>query len=101
MNLNISARHVELTPAMESYAKSKFERVWKHFDVVSAHLRLIDEPSAKGEKIAQADVRIKGKAIHLQEAHSDLYAAIDALADRAHLALSKEKEKQVDRQQCG
>lgn len=91
MNLNISARHFELTSAMESYAKAKFEKVWRHFDIVSTHLRLADDDG--GAKLAQADIHIKGKDVHIEERASDLYAAIDKLAEAAHVALKREKER--------
>lgn len=95
MNLNISARHFDLTPAMESYAKSKFEKVWKHFEIVSAHLRLADGDG--GTKLAQADIHIKGKDLHIEERDGDLYCAIDKLVSASHLALKKAKEKNAIR----
>ena len=95
MNINISTRNFELTPAMESYAKTKFEKVWKHFDIVSAHLRLADGDG--GTKLAQADIHIKGKDLHIEERDADLYCAIDKLMSASHLALKKAKEKHAMR----
>lgn len=91
MNLNISARHFDLTPAMENYAKAKFEKVWKHFDIISAHLRLAEDDG--GKKVAQADIHIKGKDLHIEECEVDLYAAIDRLSEATHVALKREKER--------
>jgi putative sigma-54 modulation protein len=93
MNLNISARHFDLTPAMEGYAKTKFEKVWNHFDIISAHLRLADDDG--GAKLAQADIHIKGKDLHIEEREPDLYAAIDKLAEATHVALKREKERRA------
>ena len=92
MNLTITARHFELTTAIENYAKAKLDKVWSHFDdVVSAHVRLSDGDA--GAKVAQADIHIKGKDLHIEEREGSLYAAIDRLADATHAALKKAKEK--------
>lgn len=93
MNLTISARHFDLTPAMESYAKSKFEKVWSHFEIVSAHLRLADADG--GAKLAQADIHVKGRDLHIEERDSDLYAAIDKLVSASHVKLKRVKEKRA------
>lgn len=93
MNLTITARHFELTPAIEAYANAKFEKIWKHFDIVSAQLRLAGEDG--GVKVAQADLHLKGKDLHIEESEPDLYAAIDKLAHASHVALTKVKEKRA------
>lgn len=91
MNLTTTARHFELTPAIEAYAKTKFEKVWSHFEIISAHLRLVDGDG--GMRTAQADIQIKGKTLHIEEADQNLYAAIDKLVDASHQALKRVKEK--------
>ena len=91
MNLTISARHFEMTPAMESYAKTKFEKVWSHFEILSGHIRL--SSGGAGSKVAQVDIHIKGKDVHIEESDLDLYAAIDKLVEASHRVLKKEKEK--------
>ena len=93
MNLTINARHFEMTPTIEAYARGKFEKMWSHFDVVSAQLRL--SSGAAGTKVATADIHIKGDKIHIEECADDLYAAIDKLAHATHVALSKAKDKKA------
>ena len=36
MNLNITGRHVEVTPAIRDYLSSKLDRVIRHFDNVTS-----------------------------------------------------------------
>lgn len=91
MNLTINARHFEMTPAIEAYARGKFEKMWGHFDVVSVQLRL--STGDAGSKVAAADIHVKGDTIHIQERESDLYVAIDKLAHATHIALSKMKDR--------
>lgn len=93
MNITISTRHFELTPAIDAYAKNKFDKVWKHFDVVSAHLRFTEVDG--GAKKANADIHIKGKDVHISATEDDLYAAIDKLAQATHMALGKIKERRA------
>lgn len=90
MNLTISARHLDLTAALEDYVKNKLAKVWNHFSVISATLRLASD---QNKKIASADITIKGKVLHIEESSEDMYAAIDRLVDAMHEALRKVKEK--------
>lgn len=94
MNLTTTARHFKLTPAIEAYAKGKFEKVWGHFEIISAQLRLVDGDG--GMRTAQADIQIKGKTLHIEEADHNLYAAIDKLVDASHHALKRVKEKRSE-----
>ena len=55
MNLNVSGHHVEVTPAIRSYVRSKIERVTRHFDhVIDAHVILtVDKTRQKAEVTLQ------------------------------------------------
>ena len=90
MNLCISAHHIELTDALEQYVKEKTEKILDHFEIVSIHFRLVAEPNTK---VARADIQVKGKTLHVEEAHTDMYAAIDKLISALHTTLAKAKEK--------
>ena len=91
MNLNITGHHVEVTPAINDYVKTKLERVIRHFDnVISVHVILTVE---KLQHKAEVTLRVKGKDIHADSIESDLYAAIDTLADKLDRQVVKHKEK--------
>ena len=91
MNLNITGHHVEVTPAIQDYVKSKLDRVIRHFDnVTSVHVILsVDKLKQK----AEVTLHVKGKDIHADSVESDLYAAIDMLADKLDRQVVKHKEK--------
>lgn len=93
MNLTISARHLDLTEALENYVKLKLERVWSHFSIISATLRLAND---QNKSVASADIAIKGKTLHIEESNEDMYAAIDRLVDAMHEALRKVKERATE-----
>ena len=100
MNVCISAHHIEMTVALEDYVKEKMQKLWQHFEIISARFRLVADPA---KKIAQADIQIKGKTVHIEESHEDMYAAIDKLINVLHqvLAKTKEKVKRKNRKQRG
>jgi len=90
MNLNITGHHIEVTPAIHDYVNAKLDRVIRHFDnVTSAHVILsVDKLSQK----AEVTLHVKGKDIFADSTESDLYAAIDTLADKLDRQVVKYKE---------
>ncbi len=92
MNLNITGHHVEVTSAIHDYVKAKLDRVIRHFDnVTSVHVILSVE---KLKQKAEVTLHVKGKDIFADSVDADLYAAIDALADKLDRQVVKYKEKQ-------
>jgi putative sigma-54 modulation protein len=91
MQLNVSGHHVEVTPPMREYVQSKFERLQRHYDQISnTEVTLIVE---KLKQKAEASVHISGADIFAAAESDDMYAAIDALADKLDRQLIKHKEK--------
>lgn len=91
MNLNITGHHIEVTPAIHDYVYAKLDRVIRHFDnVTSAHVILsVDKLHQK----AEITLHVKGKDIFADSIETDLYAAIDTLADKLDRQVLKYKEK--------
>ena len=96
MNLNITGHHIEVTPALHDYVTGKLDRVIRHFDhVTSVHVIL---SVAKLKQKAEVTLHVKGKDIFADSEDTDLYAAIDALADKLDRQVVKHKEKQNNHQ---
>ena len=95
MNLNVSGHHVEVTPAIRTYVKSKLERVTRHFDhVIDAHVILtVDKLRQK----AEVTLHVAGKDLHCESEEEDLYAAIDLLADKLDRQVLRYKDKLQDK----
>ena len=91
MNLNVSGHHVEVTPAILTYVRSKLERVSRHFDhVIDAHVILtVDKLRQK----AEVTLHVAGKDLHCASEEEDLYAAIDLLADKLDRQVLRYKDK--------
>ncbi len=91
MNLNITGHHVEVTPALNDYVTGKLDRVIRHFDhVTSVHVIL---SVAKLKQKAEVTLHVRGKDIYAEADDADLYAAIDAVADKLDRQVVKHKEK--------
>ena len=91
MQLNVSGHHVEVTDPLREYVESKFECLQRHFDqITNTDVTLIVE---KLVQKAEATVHISGADIFAAAESDDMYAAIDALADKLDRQLIKHKEK--------
>ena len=91
MQLNVSGHHVEVTTALREYVESKFERLQRHFDqITNTEVTLIVD---KLVQKAEATVHVAGADIFAAAESEDMYAAIDALADKLDRQLIKYKEK--------
>lgn len=99
MNLTISGHHLEITPAIREYVKSKLERVTRHFDnVIDITVTLSIETLPEKEKRQKAEIKLNltGKTIHVESVSQDLYAAIDTLMDKLDRQVLKHKGKLKD-----
>ena len=94
MNLNLTGHHLEITPAIRAYVVTKLGRVNRHFDhVIDVSVVLsVDKLRHKVE----ANVHLRGKDIHAESIEEDMYAAIDALADKLDRQVVKYKEQLKD-----
>ena len=94
MHLNVTGHHVDITPALRSYVEKKLGRIVRHFDhVIDTHFVLTVE---KLQHKAEATLRVRGETIHAVAIDADMYAAIDALADKLERRVRKHKEKATD-----
>lgn len=94
MNLKVSGHHIEVTPAIHDYVLEKIGRVVRHFDhVIDVNVILSVE---KLKQRAEVTVRMPGKDVHVESEESDLYAAIDTLADKLDRQIQRYKEKLKD-----
>lgn len=92
MNLQLTGRHLEITPAMREYVQSKLVRIRSHFDHV------IDvKVTMSVEKLAQkveATLHVPGNDLHAECIDENMYSAIDMLTDKLDRQVLKHKEKQ-------
>ena len=91
MNLHLTGHHVEITPAIRDYVKSKLERINRHFEhVIDVNVVMTVE---KLDQRIEANVHLSGKDIHVQAHDGDMYAAIDGLIDKLDRQVLRHKER--------
>lgn len=94
MQINVTGHHIDVTEALLSYVKTKFDRLERHFDIATqAHVVLTVE---KLDQKAEATIHVSGGSLHADAVEGDMYAAIDALADKLDRQLKRHKEKLTD-----
>jgi putative sigma-54 modulation protein len=91
MQINVSGHHIEVTIALHEYVVNKLDRLERHFDRIT-QIDVILSVEKLRQK-AEATIRIAGGEIYADSESDDLYAAIDALADKLDRQLIKQKEK--------
>jgi len=91
MNLNLTGHRLEITPAIRDYVMAKLDRVTRHFDdVIDVNVVMsVDKLRHKVE----VNLHTRGKDIHVEAVEPDMYAAIDALADKLDRQVLRHKEK--------
>jgi putative sigma-54 modulation protein len=89
MNLTISGHHVVVTEALREYLTHKLDRIRRHFDHVIdiAAILSVDKLQQK----AEVTLHVRGKDIHCESIHANLYAAIDELVDKLDRQVIKYK----------
>jgi len=91
MQINITARHLQLTEAINSYVRKKISKVGKFYegDGVWAHVILSVE---KNRQITEVNFHVGKLTFRAKEQSPDLYASIDLSIDKLEKQLRKQKE---------
>ena len=97
MQLIISGKGMDLTPAIEEHVNKKIGSIEKFYDrIVRAHVTVgIDSNHhLKGKKFfAECKLEVPGPDIFVMETSEDVYAAIDVMRSRVEDEVKKHKEK--------
>lgn len=94
MNFNLTGRHIEITPAIRDYITSKVDRAINHTDNVTSVNVIISVEKLRQK--AEVTVQVRGKSIFVEGDDTDLYAAIDSMADKLERQMVKYKQKTGD-----
>ncbi|AKS42796.1 ribosome hibernation-promoting factor, HPF/YfiA family [Wenzhouxiangella marina] len=96
MQIEITGQNVDVTQALRAYITEKCERFERHFDnLISAHFVLRLE---KVQHMVEATIAVGGRTNPIfAEVHDEnMYAAIDALADKLDRQVRRHKQKVTD-----
>lgn len=91
MQVNVTFRHMEPSDAVREYAVEKIKRIEKYLQPpVEVHVILeVDK------FMHRAEINLTAKGVHIsaEEVTSDMYAAIDKVADKLERQVQRHKEK--------
>ncbi len=95
MNLNLTGRHLEITPAIRQHVTDKLAKIKNHFDsVLDVNIVLsVDKLQQK----AEGSVHLSGKNVFVECDDANLYTAIDNMIDKLERQIIKHKEKYAAR----
>jgi len=91
MQVTVSGHHVSVTEALRSYALKKLERVQKHNRTITSIEMTFN--AEKQHYKADARVHVSGLRLFADAQSTDLYEAIDKLADKLDRILIKHRGK--------
>ncbi len=103
MTINITAKGMELTSAIQEYAREKVESLETFFDGIIKVDVIVGMESHHHNKgkiyFAEMNVHVPGNSVFVKKEAADLYKAIDKVKDHLKVDLEKTKSKmrQIDR----
>lgn len=95
MRIEISSKHMELTPPIREYAQSKCSKITKYFDGLQEIVLVIARPATRAEEFeveVRADVE-KHDDFVARVTAQDLYEGIDLATDKLARQLAEFKER--------
>ncbi len=91
MQVNITARHLDLTPALKGYSEKKLLKAKKYAkNITNAHIILNVE---KDRHIAEIVLHISGQDISAKSVAGDMYGAVDLVMDKILKQLRRHMDK--------
>ncbi|MBU0672136.1 MAG: ribosome-associated translation inhibitor RaiA [Candidatus Margulisbacteria bacterium] len=102
MQIKITGRSLEITPALRDYAQEKagkLEEFYKNIQKVEIILEARSIDDAERRQVAEIRTWLSGKKmIQATEAARDAYAAIDLAIEEAKRQIQKHKDKHIKEQ---
>ena len=92
--MKITGRHMDVTPALKKYIRTRFERL-ERYDASLDRLEIVLSVT-KLQHTAEVVCSIKGKRFQAKTSTREMYATIDQLVDRLDRQIRKFKERRVE-----
>ncbi len=89
MQLNISGRHLDITPALKQHTNQKLSKIKHHFDqVMNVNMTLEVQ---KDVQTAEATIHVRGADLFAKAESNDMYASIDKLINKLDSQILRHK----------
>ena len=93
MKYNIRGEKIEITPAIKSYIEEKIGKLEKYFENTDDMTASVVIKVRANEQKIEITIPAMHYTLRSEEAHSDLYAAIDLTVDKLERQIRKNKTK--------
>ena len=93
MQINVTARHCEISANARAFVQQRLEKLNKYDDGIS-EVRVIVSQERKLHT-AELTLRAHGHDVVITESHADPMAALELAADRLEARVRRDKEKRV------
>ncbi len=92
MNVIVSGRHLEITPALKSYAEEKVKKFERYLSEISEAVVTLSIEKKYRHK-AEVLLKVNGVLIQAEGVTGEIYASIDEVSDKLERRVKKYKEK--------
>jgi putative sigma-54 modulation protein len=100
MNIIVSGRHLDVTPALKTYAEEKLQKFDRYLsDISEAVVTLSIEKKYRHK--AEVLLKVNGYLIQAEGVTGEIYSSIDEVSDKLERQVKKYKEKLVSRRKGG
>ena len=92
----IKTHHVDITDSIREYVEKKLSKLDHFFDKIEeiqVDLDVETFPNQEDRQIVSSTVLVPGAALIAKAASQDLYASVDAMADKLQRQIKKYKDK--------
>ncbi len=95
MNLNLTGRHLDITPGIRQHVIDKMAKIKNHFDSVMDVTVILSVDKLRQK--AEGSVHLSGKDVFVESEDDNLYVAIDNMIEKLDRQIIKHKEKYAAR----
>lgn len=94
MNVIVNGRHLEITPALKSYAEEKVKKFERYISDISEAVVTLSIEKKYRQK-AEVLLKVNGVLIQAEGVTGEIYSSIDEVSDKLERRVKKYKEKLV------
>lgn len=93
MNFNIRGENLEITTPLRDYTEKKVGKLERYFDKLPHSEVYVNMEVHNNEQTIEITNPMEGLLLRAEEAHTDMYAAIDLVAEKLERQIRKHKTK--------
>jgi putative sigma-54 modulation protein len=93
MNIIVTGRHLDVTPALKNYAEKKIERFDRYLSNISEAVVTLSVEKYRHK--VEVLLKVNGVLIQAEGITGDVYSSIDGVAEKLERQIKKYKEKLV------